>query len=71
MSHVPDTYDEWKHCITVKCGIPLTQSYVQERLTALNDQKDYHTQRFVERWGADHHARTIAWFEQAAQEFAA
>ncbi|MEM9754446.1 MAG: hypothetical protein AAF914_00550 [Pseudomonadota bacterium] len=71
MSFVPDTYEDWKHCITVKCDIPLTQSYVAERLAALNNQSDYQTQKFIERWGAAHHARTVAWFEKAAKEIAA
>ncbi|MEM8693605.1 MAG: hypothetical protein AAGG57_17205 [Pseudomonadota bacterium] len=70
MSFVPNTYDEWKHCITVKCEIPLTQRYVAERLAALNDQADFHTQKFIGRWGSKHHARTVAWFEQAAKELA-
>ncbi|MEM9966732.1 MAG: hypothetical protein AAF755_01385 [Pseudomonadota bacterium] len=70
MSFMPTTYEEWKHCITVKCDIPLTPQYVTERLAALNDPLDYQTQQFVDRWGATHHAQTIAWFEQAAKELA-
>lgn len=68
MSFVPETYDAWKHCITVKCGIPLTPDYVQERLVALADDKNFNTQRFIERWGIAHHQRTVAWFEIAAKE---
>ncbi|MEM9476254.1 MAG: hypothetical protein AAGA71_13240 [Pseudomonadota bacterium] len=70
MSFVPTDYEEWKHCITVKCEIPLTQSYVSERIAALNNHADYQTQKFIERWGQAHHARTVAWFEQAAKELA-
>ena len=68
MSFIPQNYEEWKHCITVKCEIPLTPSYVAERLEALNDRKQHHTQKFIARWGEAHHAKTIAWFEQAAKE---
>lgn len=68
MSFVPNTYDAWKHCITVECGIPLTPEYVQERLHALADTSDHNTQRFIDRWGAAHHRRTVAWFEMAAKE---
>lgn len=70
MSFVPTTYEEWKHCITVKCNIPLTSGYVAERLAALNDRSDYHTKKFIDYWGSAHHARTVAWFEQAAKELA-
>lgn len=70
MSFVPDTYEAWKHCITVKCGIPLTADYVQERLNALANNTDHTTQRFIERWGAAHHQRTMVWFDMAAKELA-
>lgn len=70
MSPVPKTYEDWKHCITVACGIPLTPSYVAERLAALQNPSDFHTQKFVNQWGRAHHARTVAWFEQAAKELA-
>lgn len=68
MSFVPNTFEEWKHCITVTCGIPLTPSYVEERIAALSDATDYHTQKFIERWGSAQHERTVAWFKQAADE---
>lgn len=68
MSPVPSTYEEWKHCIEVKCKIPLTSDYVQERITALTDRSDFHTQKFLDRWGEKHHARTLAWFKKAAEE---
>lgn len=69
MSFVPTTFEEWKHCITVKCDIPLTLGYVQERITALRNGNDYQTQKFIDRWGTAHHARTLEWFQQAAAEF--
>ena len=68
MSFVPKTYEEWKHCITVKCDIPLTTAYVRERIAALTDDRELDTQKFIERWGNAHHARTLAWFRRAAEE---
>ncbi|MEM9435441.1 MAG: hypothetical protein AAGA15_00250 [Pseudomonadota bacterium] len=68
MSLVPQNYEDWKHCITVKCGIPLTPSYVEERIAALSDEADYTTQKFIKRWGTAQHERTIGWFKQAAKE---
>lgn len=62
------SYDEWKHCITVHCGIPLTLAYVEQRLTALRDPTEYGTQRFIATWGEAHLARVIGWFEQAERE---
>ena len=67
MSIIPTTYEEWEHCITVECGIPLTAEYVAERIEALQNMQDYRTQRFIDSWGQDHHARTLAWFRQAEE----
>lgn len=71
MKLVPENYEDWKVCITVYCGIPLTREFVQQRIIALNDKKDFHTQRFIERWGQAHHDRTLAWFQKAAEELKA
>ena len=62
------TYDDWKHCITVLCRIPLTPGYVEERLAALRDPADFGTQKFIATWGEAHLARVIGWFEQAERE---
>ena len=62
------TYDEWKHCITVLCRIPITLAYVEERLAALRDPADHSTQKFIATWGGAHLARVIGWFEQAERE---
>lgn len=61
-------YEDWKHCISVLCGIPLTMPYIEKRLTALRDSADYTTQKFVATWGDQHRLRVIRWFEQAQQE---
>ena len=69
MAELPSTYDEWKNCITVKCGIALTQDYINERLRALSTMKDDSTAQFVEMRGPEHHQKTVGWFEQASREF--
>ena len=71
MAELPRTYDEWKYCITVKCGIALTQDYINERLRALSTMNDHATAKFVQMWGAEHHQKTVSWFEQASSEFKA
>ncbi|MEM9846097.1 MAG: hypothetical protein AAF965_14950 [Pseudomonadota bacterium] len=65
MPVIPTTYQEWEHCITVECGIPLTVTYVAERITALQNRDDHHTQRFLELYGEAHLSRTLAWFREA------
>ena len=68
MTRSLQTYDDWKHCITVLCGIPLTSAYVEDRLAALRDPADHGTQKFIAAWGEAHRERVIGWFEQAERE---
>ncbi|MEM9600930.1 MAG: hypothetical protein AAF926_07900 [Pseudomonadota bacterium] len=70
MSIVPKTYEDWERCITVDCGIPLTADYVADRIQALQDDADYHTQKFVRQWGETHRQKTLSWFQQAATKLA-
>ena len=63
-----ETYDDWKHCITVLCRIPLTLTYVEQRLAALRDPADNGTQKFIATWGEAHLAHVIGWFERAERE---
>lgn len=63
-----ETYEDWKHCITVACGLSLTPTFIDERLSALSDPADMHTQKFVAQWGQAHLDRVIGWFETARDE---
>ncbi|MEM6780819.1 MAG: hypothetical protein AAF569_03050 [Pseudomonadota bacterium] len=65
------TYDDWKHCITELCDIPLTPDYIEKRIAELNDQNNHHTHKFIDVWGEPHLQKVIGWFEQARQEFKA
>ncbi|KJF94767.1 hypothetical protein UB33_07290 [Photobacterium angustum] len=65
---IPQTYQEWHHCITVICQQPLTLSYVEERIAALNSSKDYMTKKFVQLYGESQRQKTLQWFEQAKNE---
>jgi len=62
------TYDDWKHCITDICKIPLTLDFVAQRLDELQDIRDHKTQKFISTWGEDHRKQVIAWFKQAEAE---
>jgi len=62
------SYEDWKHCITELCRIPLTKAYVEQRLAALRDPADHATQKFVAIWGDQHRLRVIGWFDRAQRE---
>lgn len=68
MAVIPATYEEWRHCITVLCGMTLTPEYIQQRLRALRNPSDRMTARFREVYGDEHLNHVIGWFEQAAAE---
>ncbi|MEM8925335.1 MAG: hypothetical protein AAGD35_17670 [Actinomycetota bacterium] len=61
----PQTFDEWRRCITVDCGIDLTPAFITMRLTALQDRSDAHTAQFAETYGDDYLQQVIEWFELA------
>ena len=61
------SYEDWKHCTTQLCGVPLTGPYVEQRPNALRDPADHMTQRIIAMRGEQHRLRVIGWFEQAQQ----
>jgi hypothetical protein len=67
---IPRTYAEWRHCITVSCRIPITSSYVQERLSIWSNPQHEESERFCKLYGERHYQNVIAWFQQAQRELA-
>lgn len=71
MSHapvVPQTYDEWRHCIEIECGLRLTPHYIAERIAALGDPSNHYTSQFTKLWGVAHLAKVQNWFGRAQSE---
>ena len=62
------TYEAWRECIEVRCGIPLTQEFVDARLAELRDPDHPKTREFTKLYGTKHLDRTIAWFKRAQGE---
>jgi hypothetical protein len=62
---IPRTYEEWRHCIEVDCGLQLNQSFIAERLAELTEAEHERTRQFVRLYGEPHRLRVIGWFEQA------
>ncbi|WP_020209956.1 hypothetical protein [Gilvimarinus chinensis] len=67
-SIVPQTYEQWRHCITEICQIPLTAEYIEKRLQSLNNPNDHTTAQFVQLYGEKQRIHTLQWFEQAKAE---
>ena len=67
-SIIPNNFAEWKHCITVECGLELTPEYIEQRIEALQTEKDHYTQQFTRLYGEQHLNRVLAWFRQTQTE---
>lgn len=59
------SYAEWRHALTVRCGIRLTPEYARERLAALRDPSVPTTQDFLKKYGEAYLQQVIRWFQQA------
>lgn len=64
---IPRSYEQWRHCITVICGQPLTLPYIEARLAALNSPTDHMTASFVRLYGEPQRLKTLDWFKRAKQ----
>jgi len=62
---IPKTYAQWRHCITVDCGIALTRIFVERRLAASRAPAKEEARRFAQRHGEAYLQQVGAWFEQA------
>lgn len=67
---IPSSYEAWRNCITIRCGIKLTESYIESRLLELEQTDHSKTQEFERLYGSDHLQRTISWFRRASEELA-
>ncbi|OZI31117.1 hypothetical protein CAL29_24600 [Bordetella genomosp. 10] len=65
---IPETYAQWRHCITVECRIPLTLSFVTQRLAVLRDERAQETVRFRGLYGDPHWKAVCQWFTRAQDE---
>ncbi|TFL10144.1 hypothetical protein CSC67_17375 [Pusillimonas caeni] len=67
---IPQSYEQWRHCIIVECGIALTSQYVEQRLSVWRNEALEETQRFRRRYGDRHWRAVQEWFERASRELA-
>lgn len=67
-SPIPQSYDQWRECITERCGIPLTRVFVESRLKELRDAAHPQTRQFIGKYGTEYTNLVIGWFESAERE---
>lgn len=64
---IPTDFREWKNCIEVSCGIPLTTVFATKRIAELSDANNQHTKEFIRLYGDAYRQQVINWFEQSLQ----
>lgn len=62
---IPETYAQWRRCITVDCGLSLTPEFIAQRLAAMADAQSDDTLRFRRLYGDAHWQRVQRWFSLA------
>ncbi|KZN68732.1 hypothetical protein N478_13795 [Pseudoalteromonas luteoviolacea S4060-1] len=62
------SYEQWRHAITVKCNINLTPEYARARIASLRDENERHTKEFAAKYGDAYLKQVIDWFARAEQE---
>ncbi len=63
---IPANYNEWRYCITVKCGLDLSPEFIEERIRQLTDVVDLETARFIELYGDNYRQLVLEWFGRAS-----
>ena len=61
-SFIPESYEQWRHCIIVECGLKLTADFIEERIKSLQDTSVHYTQQFIKLYGEEHHQKVLGWF---------
>lgn len=67
LSIIPQTYEQWRHCIVVECGLELTPAFISERISALQNDSEHYTQQFVKLYGQEHRHKVLGWFIEAQE----
>lgn len=65
---IPSSYEQWKHCITHDCGIPLNSEFVLSRINTLENRKTEYAKQFIRLYGEAHYTNVVQWFKQAKGE---
>ncbi|MEM7764648.1 MAG: hypothetical protein AAF290_11240 [Pseudomonadota bacterium] len=65
---IPVNYEQWRHCISVECGLELSPAFIEQRLKVWKDEQAQETRRFRQLYGVQYLAAVVSWFERAQKE---
>ncbi len=58
---IPKSFEEWRRCIVVDCGVELTASFIEERLLVFGNRQHPETMKFVALYGENHLNNVVNW----------
>ena len=58
----PESYDQWRECIEVKCQLPLTKAFCEKRLKVLQDASNAETKRFILHYSEVYLQQICQWY---------
>jgi hypothetical protein len=61
---IPQTFEQWKHCMINDCKINLTKEFAQHRLAVYHNKQNPETQNFISLYGKQHLLNIIQWLQQ-------
>ena len=61
---IPQTFEEWKSCITNDCKVKLTKAFADKRLSVYENRNHPETRKFVELYGEQYLNNIIYWFKK-------
>lgn len=65
---IPQTFEQWKHCITVDCKINLTKEFAAQRLLVYTNERNIETEKFKMLYGEGYLQNIIHWFKKIINE---
>jgi len=60
---IPQTFDDWRRCITVDCKIDLTKEFALKRLEVYENVSHPETKKFATLYGEQHLKNIINWYK--------
>ncbi|MFC6098858.1 hypothetical protein [Olivibacter domesticus] len=60
---IPQDFETWRDCITVKCGITLSPAFARQRLAIYRQKAHTETTAFIRLYGSRHYQNIVAWLE--------
>lgn len=60
---IPQDFETWRDCITIKCGIALSPAFARQRLAIYRQVTHIETAEFIRLYGSRHYQNIVAWLE--------